>query len=91
MILILGAGLFLVGARDADKTMGTIALLFAAMIWITGIIRRLHDAELAWWWMLFAFIPYLGLGMVGYAVFQSGTRGRNKYGPDPRGRTGQGD
>ncbi|TCS15032.1 DUF805 domain-containing protein [Caulobacter sp. BK020] len=51
--------------------------------------RRLHDTDRSAWWLLIAFLPFIG-GLV-LLVFNvlPGTNGPNKYGPDPK--TGQTD
>ncbi len=88
VVFLLTVTMLIVGVEETNDTMRVIALVFAALILLTGTIRRLHDAELAWWWMLFGFVPYIGIGFLGFAMFQAGTRGKNKYGLDPRGRIG---
>ncbi|HWW26509.1 MAG TPA: DUF805 domain-containing protein [Caulobacter sp.] len=51
--------------------------------------RRLHDTDRSAWWLLIAFLPFIG-GLV-LLVFNvlPGTNGPNKFGPDPK--TGQTD
>jgi uncharacterized membrane protein YhaH (DUF805 family) len=46
--------------------------------------RRLHDTDRSAWWLLIAFLPFIG-GIV-LLVFNvlPGTPGPNKYGPDPK-------
>ena len=49
------------------------------------IVRRLHDQDKSGWFILIQFVPYVG-GIV-MLVFMciEGTRGENRYGPDPKG------
>lgn len=46
-------------------------------------VRRLHDQDKSGWFLLLFFIPYIG-GLVAL-VFMciAGTKGSNRYGPDP--------
>ena len=46
-------------------------------------VRRFHDQDLSGWFVLLGFIPYIG-GLV-MIVFMClpGTKGDNRYGPDP--------
>lgn len=48
-------------------------------------VRRFHDQDRSGWWVLLAFVPYLG-GLI-LIVFMciEGTRGPNRFGPDPKG------
>ncbi|MBL7646570.1 MAG: DUF805 domain-containing protein [Candidatus Hydrogenedentes bacterium] len=47
-------------------------------------MRRLHDTDRSGWWLLIAFIPFLG-GIVLLIFFcLEGTKGDNQYGPDPK-------
>jgi uncharacterized membrane protein YhaH (DUF805 family) len=50
-------------------------------------VRRLHDTDHSGWWLLIIVVPIVG-GLVLF-VFQvlDGTRGDNRFGPDPKGRT----
>mgnify|MGYP000914359990 CR=1 FL=1 len=48
------------------------------------MIRRLHDLNRPTWWCIGTFIPILNFALGGYALFVAGTRGPNRYGPDPR-------
>jgi uncharacterized membrane protein YhaH (DUF805 family) len=51
-------------------------------------VRRFHDQDLSGWFVLLAFVPYLG-GLI-MLVFMciDGTAGPNRFGPDPKGRGG---
>lgn len=46
-------------------------------------IRRLHDLNRPTWWCIGTFIPILNFALGCYALFFAGTRGPNRYGPDP--------
>ena len=46
-------------------------------------VRRLHDTNASGWWILLAFIPYVG-GVIMLVWFcLPGTKGENRFGPDP--------
>jgi uncharacterized membrane protein YhaH (DUF805 family) len=48
-------------------------------------VRRFHDQDLTGWLVLLGFIPYVGGLIVLVFMCIDGTRGPNKYGPDPKG------
>ncbi|TGE09694.1 DUF805 domain-containing protein [Hymenobacter fodinae] len=48
------------------------------------VIKRLHDTNLSgWWWLLF-LVPIVSYGLSIGMTFVQGTRGRNRFGPDPK-------
>ncbi len=49
--------------------------------------RRLHDINRTAWWMLIAFLPIIGGFVLLIFDIQDGTRGDNRFGADPKGRT----
>lgn len=59
--------------------MGLIMLFPCAML----MIRRLHDLNRSGWWFLIILIPYVNFLLLIAALFIKGTKGPNKYGPDP--------
>lgn len=68
-------------------------LLFIALF-IPSIavqVRRMHDQDKSGWFILLGFIPYVG-GLV-MLVFMciEGTRGSNRFGPDPKDPSGAGE
>lgn len=79
-------------SSQGEDTVMTV-LVSGAVIWfLTTVIpnlavqvRRFHDQDLTGWLVLLGFIPYVG-GLI-MLVFMciDGTRGPNKYGPDPKG------
>jgi uncharacterized membrane protein YhaH (DUF805 family) len=74
--------------------MNAIGLVLSGLygLFVLGIIipslavgfRRLHDTDRSAWWLLIAFLPFIG-GLV-LLIFNvlPGTTGPNKYGPDPK-------
>jgi uncharacterized membrane protein YhaH (DUF805 family) len=48
-------------------------------------VRRFHDQDKSGWFVLFNLIPFLGGIIVLVFMCIEGTRGDNRYGPDPKG------
>jgi uncharacterized membrane protein YhaH (DUF805 family) len=48
-------------------------------------VRRLHDTNRSGWLLLLGLIPLVGLVLI-YFFVQPGTKGPNKFGPDPLGQ-----
>lgn len=47
-------------------------------------VRRFHDQDKSGWLTLLVFVPYLGALIVFVFMLLEGTRGPNRYGPDPK-------
>lgn len=54
---------------------------FAAELCIT--VRRLHDLNRSGWQWLLSFVPFVNLYIWILLIFEPGTQGPNRYGPDP--------
>ena len=54
-------------------------------------VRRMHDQDKSGWWVLGFCLPYIGMGFVLYFMVQPGTWGPNRFGPDPRHASWDGD
>lgn len=58
-----------------------------SFVWFAGyaslMIQRLHDLGRPTWWVVGAIIPVVNFILSLYLLFVPGTRGYNKYGPDP--------
>lgn len=70
--------------------MGPFIILFV-VLWLALIVpsiavqvRRFHDQDKSGWFVLLNFIPYLGGLIVLVFMFLEGTRGPNRFGPDPK-------
>jgi uncharacterized membrane protein YhaH (DUF805 family) len=46
-------------------------------------VRRLHDTDRTGWWMLVILIPAIGWIILFVLLAMQGTRGSNRFGPDP--------
>jgi uncharacterized membrane protein YhaH (DUF805 family) len=65
---------------------GPLVWLFVLLTIIPSVavaVRRLHDTDRSGWWLLIGFLPLIG-GIVLLVFFIiGGTRGPNRFGPDP--------
>jgi uncharacterized membrane protein YhaH (DUF805 family) len=78
---ILGMGGMIGGVYGPLTTLFLLALLVPS---IAVGVRRLHDTDRSGWWILIAFVPFIGgLVLLVFYVLE-GTRGPNQYGPDPK-------
>jgi uncharacterized membrane protein YhaH (DUF805 family) len=51
---------------------------------ISVAVRRFHDQEQSGWMYLLSFIPYVGWIVLIVFMCIDGTRGPNRFGPDPK-------
>lgn len=68
--------------------LGLFSLYFLAII-IPSIavqVRRFHDQDKSGWFVLLNFIPYIGGLIVLVFMCLDGTRGKNRFGEDPKAR-----
>jgi uncharacterized membrane protein YhaH (DUF805 family) len=64
-----------------------ILVLFGLAIFIPSLavaVRRFHDQDKSGWFILLSFIPYLGGLILIIFMCIDGTRGPNRFGPDPK-------
>lgn len=47
-------------------------------------VRRFHDQDKSGWFVLLNFVPYIGPLIVLVFMFIEGTKGPNRFGPDPK-------
>ncbi|MGW8191293.1 DUF805 domain-containing protein [uncultured Sphingomonas sp.] len=57
----------------------------------TVTFRRLHDTDRSAWWMLLVFLPIIGWIWLFVLYVTEGTRGPNRFGPDPKDPYGSAD
>lgn len=92
-MLFIGMVALLLYALDFSETamMGVIMplylLLFVAALALlipslAVMVRRLHDQDKSGWFVLMAFIPFVGGIIMLVFMCLEGTRGPNRYGPD---------
>jgi len=77
-------------AMSSDGSMGIVGIIamiiYVAMIWpsVALGVKRFHDRDKSGWWVLIAFVPVIGgLWYLIECGFLEGTKGPNKFGPDP--------
>ena len=46
-------------------------------------VRRLHDTDRSGWWLLIGLLPVIGGIVLFIFMVMGGTRGPNRFGPDP--------
>jgi uncharacterized membrane protein YhaH (DUF805 family) len=96
---LLAAALVVIGVSTAGSSngggmsAGVVALLI--VVWLVMLlpswavtVRRLHDTDKSGWYILMTLIPFVGGIILLVALATEGTFGPNRYGPDPKGRSG---
>jgi uncharacterized membrane protein YhaH (DUF805 family) len=66
---------------------GPLTTIFFLAILIPSIavqVRRFHDQDKSGWFVLLALIPFLGSLAILIFMCLEGTRGPNRFGPDPK-------
>lgn len=72
----------------AGTPYGILYFVYVLATFLPGLavtVRRLHDLDKSGWWFLIALIPLIGGIWLLVLMASEGTRGPNKYGPDPNG------
>ena len=84
--------LFSATEAGGESTLGGIFLIVVGLIYlgvflIPGIavqVRRFHDQDKTGWLILLGFIPYVGSIVLLVFMCLEGTKGSNRFGPDPK-------
>lgn len=66
---------------------GPLTTIFLLAMIVPGIavqVRRFHDQDKSGWFVLLSLIPFLGGLIVLVFMCLEGTRGPNRFGPDPK-------
>jgi uncharacterized membrane protein YhaH (DUF805 family) len=92
--MLMFAGLGGVDATTGEPTMGMLGYVSIALLVIWGLgsvvpsiavtVRRFHDQDKSGWFYLLGFIPYIGGIVMIVFMCLDGTRGPNRFGPDPK-------
>ena len=92
MLVALGAGTSM--HAGGAMAWSPIAMLGVGLIILVGLaiiipaiavqVRRFHDQDKSGWFVLLNFIPYVGGIIVLVFMCLEGTKGENRYGPDPK-------
>ena len=69
--------------------MGLLLLLSLGLLLpsISVLVRRLHDTDRSGWWYWISLIPLIGTIVLFVFLATEGTKGTNRFGPDPKGST----
>ena len=94
LLVPVGIILTLVNAPEAgeDSTLGgilvgVVGLIYLVVFMIPGLavqVRRFHDQDKTGWLILLGFIPYIGSIVLLVFMCLEGTKGSNRFGPDPK-------
>lgn len=79
------------GSIYGSTNMPILSGLFSLAMLLPGLavsVRRLHDINRSGWWLLIALIPVIGVIVLIVFYATDGTRGDNRFGPDPKGGAG---
>ena len=57
--------------------------LFCLIPAISAGVRRLHDTNRSGFFLLISFIPFIGGLILLFLLIPEGTKGKNRFGPDP--------
>ncbi len=73
-------------ANGAGSAIGNLFALASLVPSLAVAVRRLHDIDRSGWWLLLAFVPFLGWFTLFVFTCLDGTAGSNRYGFDPKAR-----
>jgi len=85
--VVLSIGDKIVGTYSAATGLGLLSGVYAIAVLLPGIgvsIRRLHDIGRSGWWLLIAFVPFIGAIVLLIFAAQDSAPGDNEYGPYPK-------
>jgi uncharacterized membrane protein YhaH (DUF805 family) len=74
------------GYRRGGSNLGFVEILILLALFLPGLavqVRRLHDTNASGWWVLASLIPVVGGPALLIWNCVPGTKGANRYGPDP--------
>ncbi|MXY98580.1 MAG: DUF805 domain-containing protein [Gemmatimonadetes bacterium] len=77
---------FELGGEDLGF-LSTLYYLGIAIPYLAVIVRRLHDTDRSGWWILISLIPLIGGIILLVFTIIEGTKGDNRFGPDPKAET----
>jgi uncharacterized membrane protein YhaH (DUF805 family) len=89
--LVLIAGV-LGGSADPANPFGSIGVMIIGAVYLLAFfipglavqVRRFHDQDKSGWFVLLGFIPYIGGLITLVFMCLEGTKGSNRFGPDPK-------
>jgi len=81
---------YMTGSLDPELGVGLLSGIYSLAILIPSLavtVRRLHDTDRTGWWVLIAFIPFIGAIVLLVFMLLDSKPGDNQYGPNPKGVT----
>lgn len=92
-VIITALAMMLYTMNLSESAMGMVLVPAALIVFLGGMalvvptlavsVRRLHDQDKSGWMILIALVPLVG-GIIFFVLMcLEGTRGPNRYGPDP--------
>ena len=72
----------------AAGSFGILSALYSLVVLVPSLavsVRRLHDTDREWYWILVGFIPVVGWLALIYFMALDSQAGSNKFGPNPKG------
>lgn len=91
VLALLGGLLGAFSGPEPSMLLLTPLLLLVLALFIPSLavqVRRFHDQDKSGWFVLLTFIPYIGGTITLVFMCIEGTRGSNRFGPDPKDRSG---
>ncbi len=88
---LFGTVVMMPGGFSASTSTPYLSGLFSLAILLPNLavsVRRLHDTDRSGWWLLISLIPLVGFIVLLVFFTSEGTRGDNRFGPDPLGGDG---
>jgi uncharacterized membrane protein YhaH (DUF805 family) len=76
----------ILGNGGALGSYGLVSILVMLALLVPSLaagVRRLHDTDRSGWWLLIVLIPLVGAIVLLVFLVLEGTRGDNRFGPDP--------
>jgi uncharacterized membrane protein YhaH (DUF805 family) len=75
------------GMASVQANGGPVVAVVGLALFLPGLavtVRRLHDTDRSGWWILLALVPLIGIIVLIVWYCTEGTRGTNRFGPDPK-------
>ena len=86
--VVLTAVDYATGSLDPEYGVGLLSGIYSLVILIPSLavtVRRLHDTSRTGWWVLIAFVPFIGAIVLLVFMLLDSKPGDNQYGPNPKG------
>lgn len=75
------------GMASVQANGGPVVGVAGLALFLPGLavtVRRLHDTDRSGWWILLGLVPLIGIIVLIVWYCTEGTRGPNRFGPDPK-------